>query len=459
MGTVSAFLLLSCVVLLVSFLPSLNDVSQRLLFLRSSHTDWPRTARKLQQIDQKNQAQHVDSSWTHPPVCSPYIEALTSPLCIYTTSTFGNNTGVSIFTTPSIASTLTGLPILRPDASLSQDQSAPSPFHVAAIPRKGHGLIATRSINRHSLILRTHPVLVTLIEEVLSTEEREHYFRLAISQLSPSTQNSYYDLVRLYNIEDFAAQDVVRANSFEIGLSWPSASEPIKPGNDTPKHTVLSSDGSRTTMHAAVFPEAARLNHACHPNAMYYLDPYTLTHVVHATRDIQPGEEITISYISVMQNLEARRRMLAEGFGFKCLCERCVKEEEHSRHEGGALEGIGSHRAWLVIYVLDESIPGWEDIAIQESHVDEILTRYLGLFEEEGLQGFMDEAYQIAAVTEWKLKRKDKAREYGRNASKVMAIRYGESHADIKSWRAIGDHGVKMFLQELRADLKMEATT
>jgi len=41
----------------------------------------------------------------------------------------------------------------------------------------------------------------------------------------------------------------------------------------------------------------SRLNHDCRPNCDYYFDHDTLTHTVRATRDIHPGEELTITYI------------------------------------------------------------------------------------------------------------------------------------------------------------------
>lgn len=303
---------------------------------------------------------------------------------------------------------------------------------------------------------------------ILSTPEREHYLRLALSQLPISTQKSYYDLVRLYNIEDFAAQDVVRANSFEIGLPSranisANAAAGTTAGDPIHKHTVLNDDGSSTVMHLAIFPDAARLNHACSPNAMYYLVPDTLTHVVHATRDIAVGEEITVSYIGVMQGIDSRRRMLREGFGFECGCERCLREEKgtHGMGEGdggggngesglGMLGRMRSYEAWLKLWVLGEVPQGWEGVEIGEAQVEEILTMYLGMFEDEGLEGFMDDAYKLVSATEWVLGKKAQARRYGKAASEVVAIRYGPKHADLKKWVNFGRDVVQEYIQGLR---------
>ena len=311
--------------------------------------------------------------------------------------------------------------------------------------------------------MTTHPALMARTEMVLSTPEREHYLRLALSQLPESTQKSYYDLVRLYNLEDFAAQDVVRANSFEIGLPSPASHSRGKLNGSTADaaetHTVRNNDGSSTVMHLSIHPEAARLNHACNPNAMYYLDPETLTHVVHATRDIQSGEEITVSYIGVMQSLSSRRKMLKEGFGFDCGCERCVMEEERQKGADGEEEvgqgmlgRIRSYEAWLKLVALGEVPTGWEGVDIQASQVEEILAKYLNLLEEEGLEGFMDDAYKLAAAAEWTFSREGKAREYGKRASEAMGVRYGPSHGDVERWRNIDEEMVRAYIEGLRGD-------
>lgn len=47
--------------------------------------------------------------------------------------------------------------------------------------------------------------------------------------------------------------------------------------------------------------------------------------VILALKDIQPGEEITISYIDEEESLEERRAALAD-YGFVCQCEKCIAE-------------------------------------------------------------------------------------------------------------------------------------
>ncbi|KAM0931911.1 hypothetical protein ACQ4PT_000009 [Festuca glaucescens] len=67
------------------------------------------------------------------------------------------------------------------------------------------------------------------------------------------------------------------------------------------------------------------INHSCHPNARR-------THVgdhaiVHASRDIKAGEEVTFPYFDVLTPV-GKRREAARAWGFECRCDRCRFEDE-----------------------------------------------------------------------------------------------------------------------------------
>ncbi|KAK3150595.1 hypothetical protein QOZ80_3AG0235210 [Eleusine coracana subsp. coracana] len=67
------------------------------------------------------------------------------------------------------------------------------------------------------------------------------------------------------------------------------------------------------------------INHSCHPNARR-------THVgdhaiVHASRDIKAGEEVTFPYFDVLVPV-SKRGVAARAWGFECQCDRCKFEAE-----------------------------------------------------------------------------------------------------------------------------------
>ncbi|XP_065859470.1 methyltransferase FGSG_00040-like [Euphorbia lathyris] len=72
---------------------------------------------------------------------------------------------------------------------------------------------------------------------------------------------------------------------------------------------------------------ASFINHSCIPNSRrLHIKDYILVHV---SRDVKSGEEITLPYFDVLSPLEKRKEMLKE-WGFNCNCKRCKFEEETS---------------------------------------------------------------------------------------------------------------------------------
>ncbi|CAM0871481.1 unnamed protein product [Alopecurus aequalis] len=94
------------------------------------------------------------------------------------------------------------------------------------------------------------------------------------------------------------------------------------------------------------------INHSCHPNARR-------THVgdhaiVHASRDIKAGEEITFPYFDVLTPV-GKRQEAARAWGFECRCDRCRFEAEDTifrqeivRSENELVNGGGDMGALIV---------------------------------------------------------------------------------------------------------------
>ncbi|XP_057494189.1 methyltransferase FGSG_00040-like [Actinidia eriantha] len=69
---------------------------------------------------------------------------------------------------------------------------------------------------------------------------------------------------------------------------------------------------------------ASFINHSCNPNARrLHIGDYM---IVHASRDIKAGEEVTFAYFDVLSPLSNRREM-SKTWGFDCGCKRCKFEK------------------------------------------------------------------------------------------------------------------------------------
>lgn len=73
---------------------------------------------------------------------------------------------------------------------------------------------------------------------------------------------------------------------------------------------------------AGVFPNAARFNHSCNPNACFTWNPAIKKETIHTIQDVRKGEEITLSYCDITHD-KATRRWELKHYGFVCDCSAC----------------------------------------------------------------------------------------------------------------------------------------
>jgi len=78
---------------------------------------------------------------------------------------------------------------------------------------------------------------------------------------------------------------------------------------------------------SAVYPTLARVNHACAPNARQEHDDLTHNERLVATKEIEIGEEISISYIDNRKKTSERRELLHSAYGFHCICSMCLAHD------------------------------------------------------------------------------------------------------------------------------------
>lgn len=187
------------------------------------------------------------------------------------------------------------------------------------VPGKGKGLIATRKIAKGTRILSEKP-LFTVPETEANWEQAQKSIYQKVSALSEQEQLSFLSLHNIHPFKTKAEQylGIVRTNT-------------------------LPADGDN----GGIFLEACRINHACNNNAQKYWNDNIKRHTIHAMREIEEGEEITVYYLGTHRSRESRRQALEKKFHFACSCGLCSLPPKESQASDRRLDEI-EHIDYLV---------------------------------------------------------------------------------------------------------------
>ena len=215
-------------------------------------------------------------------------------------------------------------------AATTTDDSTFKTDHFAA---KGMGLRALRKFSCGDEILREYAVMrVPKQQAAASRVEAEALHLQAVQEsfhrLSPETQQVVLDLSNSYNNNNNNTADpspelllaqqvlgVYQTNSFLLGGGRSSASDGTDESNSYDEN------------YGGLFLTIARINHSCRPNANHIWRADLQTTLVLATRDIELGDEISITYMGSGECLDTagRQSYLEERFSFVCGCDMCAE--------------------------------------------------------------------------------------------------------------------------------------
>lgn len=168
-------------------------------------------------------------------------------------------------------------------------------YTIQEVPDKGLGLIAAVTIERGTRILSEAP----LLKIPSSIRSFKHLRRLLSENVASLTEE---DRAQFYSLRNSRTDEKSR----ELGIARTNA-------------LPLGSEADAS----AIFPIASRINHACIQNAQNTWNEALQRLTIHAVRDIEKGEEITICYLRERVNRGARRRALQKSFSFSCTCQIC----------------------------------------------------------------------------------------------------------------------------------------
>lgn len=316
--------------------------------------------------------------WMIAPICLPDATE-DDEFCVFTSESFWGGRGISIFTKPSIAREMAQLPAFTKPTNntspLSENDCREPPFYVAAIPGRGMGVIANRTIERGDLIMAVAGVAIYHNDCVDKDFDdylphKEALMKLSVDQLPAPTRELFLSMAA-HNESAELYIEKIYTNTF---------------GEDFGDEE-----------HSLVVPETARMNHDCRPNAMYYFDRNRLVHYTHASRRIYAGEEITITYIDPLQTRSARRAAIKRSWGFDCSCSLCSAGNDHIRESNRRILEINK-----VTKILKEVVSQNEtDRKAVRQHVSgasEMADLLISLYDQERLHASISDGYRLAAL-------------------------------------------------------------
>lgn len=224
-------------------------------------------------------------------------------------------------------------------------------YTVAQSPGKGMGLFATRLIPAGAKILDEKPVLTLPAgggdgNQVLQPSDL-HAFAAQFFDLSPALREAVTNLqgerVALWRPQMEYYQNILNKDEFPVtkGKDGMIAHRPLNSEERSqlehvlrvfytnaaalvaPLRTSRSRAGRAAHVGDGLFLTFSRINHSCEANAVWDTCQRPGIMSIRAARDIQPGEEITISYFWETAEAVEERRERTKGWGFVCQCLKC----------------------------------------------------------------------------------------------------------------------------------------
>jgi hypothetical protein len=221
-----------------------------------------------------------DKVWTKRPMCIDSVYATeydpSTTYCTFINRNFADGRGIALFVSVHMAEVLAAQEIFKDDSSikgfndLDHGPFSPPAYEQKFVPGKGVGLVATRAIVRGERIMQESLPIVygrDVMVNVSPDDRLPMHFHMVYS-LPEMTRDELLGLATQEKGD--IVDDVIRTNAFGFYFE-------------------------EEMLHYILFTRISRFNHDCRPNSQYFFDQRSMVQYIHATRDIVPGEEVTIT--------------------------------------------------------------------------------------------------------------------------------------------------------------------
>ncbi|XP_034732899.1 histone-lysine N-methyltransferase SMYD3 [Etheostoma cragini] len=154
-------------------------------------------------------------------------------------------------------------------------------------------------------------------EEFYTLEEHESHLN-SMSEQKKQGLSQLASMLELYLRQEVPdlAQEVLP----------PSCREPLSLLAKVTCNCFTISDGELQEIGVGLYPSLSLLNHDCRPNCVMVFVGTKLQ--LRAVQDINPEDELTISYIETLSLTEDRQRQLEDQYHFTCHCQHCNSQDK-----------------------------------------------------------------------------------------------------------------------------------
>ncbi|KAL1798239.1 hypothetical protein ACET3X_002276 [Alternaria dauci] len=343
--------------------------------------------------------------WSHKPYCmtSSHLATPDQKYCVFTSNTTGPH-GLSLIFSPDSAHLATRYFDDNPlDSFLTQEDAerlylGGQPWKIVDIPGKAKGVVATRKIKMYETFMVDQAAVVVDVEaeNALSDVENKKLLKRAVDQLL--MPGMIRDMSAAHagdgdganrddedeNAEGSLEEDIMKTNAFGSTVAEVSSK--------------------------ALYPLISRINHACNPNSFVLFSRAGVSMAIKAYHDIEPGEEITVSYL-LLGLPSSKRQSLLKRWGFKCTCDLCSLPTQE--RQSSDLRRTMIAQAEEKIMELAQEYKLAEAIALAEESVD--------MIEEEGIWSMLTDEYAMLAMLWLEKGDKEKAEVYGKKTHRLLA--------------------------------------
>ncbi|MBW0467657.1 hypothetical protein O181_007372 [Austropuccinia psidii MF-1] len=343
------------------------------------------------------------------------LETESEPFCIFLNPAMNRGKGMVVVAKPALL-----LESLQTRLDFTQEPPESDAIKVVKMPHKGGmGALAARRLELGERVNYERAALVVSVER--STWDRPDWKeirKLAVDALPLQTRGN---LARLYgkgHTQEEWISNMIDMNAFEIKLG---------DKQDVPFFAVLA--------------HASRLNHECRPNTAFYTDLETLEVHMTTLREINAGEELTISYHDMTMTRSDRQKDMLH-YGFVCSCAHCRMSEELADE---------SDRRIVALIGLKAQLSNWTHVSKEKEQMDEA-EELLELHSLEKLYDTVSDSYTLAALVFNSFGRVSRARKYATQALVYGLITSGPKWDEAEGVQQLADDPQSHWSYRLQSD-------